>query len=58
MSKIYLCSNTPVDDEQVKNLALCEIKFARFAVNLSAYDALIITSKNWIKGFGFHKWEH
>lgn len=55
MSKIYLCSNTPVDDEQVKNLALCEIKFARFVVNLSAYDALIITSKNAIMALRFNQ---
>lgn len=54
MSKIYLCSNTKIYDENVENLALCEIKFMTFKLDLNAYDALILTSKNAIKALHFN----
>lgn len=54
MSKIYLCSNTKINDKNVENLALCKIKFMPFKLDLNAYDALILTSKNAIKALRFN----
>ncbi|MCR4942137.1 MAG: uroporphyrinogen-III synthase [Campylobacter sp.] len=46
---IYLISNTKSDDKEVINFALSEIKFEKFSLDLSKFDALIISSKNAIK---------
>ena len=45
---IYLISNTPFDDESVEKISLCDIKFNKFNIDLSEFDALIVTSKNGI----------
>ena len=44
---IYLISHTP--NFRVKNLKVCEIKFRKFSVDLSEFEALVVTSKNSIK---------
>ncbi|QKF64367.1 uroporphyrinogen-III synthase [Campylobacter corcagiensis] len=53
MSEIYLISHTP--DESVKNLKVCEIEFCKFSVDLSKFEALVITSKNSIKALKFNQ---
>ena len=52
---IYLCSNTSCDDENIVHLELCKIKYASFSVDLSAFDALVISSKNAISALEFNK---
>lgn len=47
MSEIYLVSHTPKKD--VKNLKVCKIEFLDFSVDLSKFEALVVTSKNSIK---------
>ena len=49
---IYLVSHTP--NNRVKNLRVCEIKFHKFSVDLSKFDALVVTSKNSIKALKFN----
>lgn len=49
---IYLCSNTPSDDESVVHLALTKLEFFKFSVDLGEFDALVISSKNAIKALG------
>lgn len=44
---IYLLNSTPF--EGIKNLVLNEIIFYDFSINLTEFDALIITSKNVLK---------
>ncbi|NLK67324.1 MAG: uroporphyrinogen-III synthase [Campylobacteraceae bacterium] len=44
---IYLISHTPND--RVKHIRVCEIKFNKFSVDLSEFEALVVTSKNSIK---------
>lgn len=44
---IYLLNSTPF--EGIKNLVLNEIIFYDFSINLTEFDALIITSKNALK---------
>lgn len=46
---IYLISHTKIDDISIKHLKVCGIKFNKFSVDLSKYDALVVTSKNSIK---------
>ena len=52
---IYLCSNTSCDDENIVHLELCKIKYASFSVDLSAFSALVISSKNAISALEFNK---
>lgn len=52
---IYLCSNTSCDDENIIHLELCKIKYASFSVDLSAFSALVISSKNAISALEFNK---
>lgn len=51
---IYLISNTPFDDESVEQISLCDIKFNKFNIDLSEFDALIVTSKNGINSLKFN----
>ncbi|ASM40185.1 uroporphyrinogen-III synthase [Campylobacter sp. RM12327] len=51
---IYLVSHTKFDDKSVKHLQVCEIKFHKFNIDLSKFDALVITSKNSIKSLKFN----
>ncbi|MCI5539258.1 uroporphyrinogen-III synthase [Campylobacter lanienae] len=51
---IYLISNTPFDDESVEKISLCDIKFNKFNIDLSEFDALIVTSKNGINSLKFN----
>lgn len=51
---IYLISNTPFDDESVEQILLCDIKFNKFNIDLSEFDALIVTSKNGINSLKFN----
>lgn len=51
---IYLISNTAFDDKSVRQLELCRVKFNTFSVDLSTFDALIITSKNSINSLKFN----
>lgn len=51
---IYLCSNTSCDDENIIHLELCKIKYASFSVDLSAFSALVISSKNSINALKFN----
>lgn len=51
---IYLISNTPFDDESVEQISLCKIKFNKFNIDLSEFDALIVTSKNGINALKFN----
>lgn len=51
---IYLVSNTPFFDKDVINVSLFEIKFEPICVDLSAFDALIISSKNAINSLRFN----
>lgn len=51
-NKIYLISHTP--NNSVKNLKVCEIKFHKFSVDLSKFDALVLTSKNSVKALKFN----
>lgn len=51
---IYLVGSN-LDYEGAKTLRLNEIKFSEFEVDLSEFEALIITSKNSIKALEFNK---
>ncbi|WP_086256808.1 uroporphyrinogen-III synthase [Campylobacter vicugnae] len=51
---IYLISNTAFNDESIRQLKLCKIKFNLFSVDLSSFDALIVTSKNSINALKFN----
>lgn len=51
---IYLCSNTKINDKNVINLNLCEIKFEKFDIDLDDFDTAIFTSKNAIKALEFN----
>lgn len=51
---IYLISNTPFDNESVEQISLCDIKFNKFNIDLSEFDALIVTSKNGINSLKFN----
>ena len=51
---IYLISNTPFYDESVEQISLCDIKFNKFNIDLSEFDALIVTSKNGINSLKFN----
>lgn len=51
---IYLVSNTPYSDNDIVWLNLCKIKFFKFDVNLSKFDAIIATSKNSINALKFN----
>lgn len=51
---IYLISNTPFNDESVEQISLCKIKFNKFNIDLSEFDALIVTSKNGINSLKFN----
>ncbi|MCR8679408.1 MULTISPECIES: uroporphyrinogen-III synthase [Campylobacter] len=51
---IYLLSNTPFDDESVEQISLCRIEFNKFNLDLSEFDALIVTSKNAINSLKFN----
>lgn len=51
---IYLCSNTSVNDENIIHLELCKIEYASFCVDLSAFSALVISSKNSINALKFN----
>lgn len=51
---IYLISNTPFDDESVEQISLCDIKFNKFNIDLSEFDALVVTSKNGINSLKFN----
>lgn len=51
---IYLISHTKTDDISIKHLKICEIKFNKFSVDLSKFDALVLTSKNSIKALEFN----
>lgn len=52
MDEIYLISHT--QNQAVKNLKVCEIEFLKFSVDLSKFEALVITSKNSIKALKFN----
>ena len=52
MDEIYLISHT--QNKAVKNLKVCEIEFLKFSVDLSKFEALVITSKNSIKALKFN----
>lgn len=52
MDKIYLISHT--QNQAVKNLKVCEIEFLKFSVDLSKFEALVITSKNSIEALKFN----
>ena len=54
MRKIYLVSNTKTADESVVNLSVSKIKFLKFEINLSEFDALVATSKNAFKALKFN----
>lgn len=51
---IYLVSNTPYSDNDIVWLNLCKIRFFNFNVNLSKFDAIIVTSKNSINALKFN----
>ncbi|ASM35215.1 uroporphyrinogen-III synthase [Campylobacter sputorum subsp. bubulus] len=51
---IYLVSHTKFNDNSVKHLQVCEIKFHKFSVDLSKFDALVLTSKNSVKALKFN----
>ncbi|MGB2553736.1 uroporphyrinogen-III synthase, partial [Campylobacter sp. MOP51] len=51
---IYLVGSN-LDYEGAKTLRLNEIKFSKFSVDLSEFEALVITSKNSIKALKFNK---
>lgn len=51
---IYLVSNTPYSDNDIVWLNLCKIRFFNFSVNLSKFDAIIVTSKNSINALKFN----
>ncbi|MBO5064340.1 MAG: uroporphyrinogen-III synthase [Campylobacter sp.] len=51
---IYLISNTAFNDESVEQISLCRIKFNKFDIDLSAFNALIVTSKNSINALKFN----
>lgn len=51
---IYLVSNTPFYEDDVVNLAVCEIVFFKFSINLKMFDALIVTSKNSINSLKYN----
>lgn len=51
---IYLVSNTPYSDKDIVWLNLCKIRFFNFNVNLSKFDAIIVTSKNSINALKFN----
>lgn len=51
---IYLVGSN-LDYEGTKTLKLNEIKFSKFSVDLSEFEALVITSKNSIKALEFNK---
>ncbi|BCX79129.1 uroporphyrinogen-III synthase [Campylobacter sp. 19-13652] len=51
---IYLVSNTIFKDENIKQISLLEIKFFSFYVNLDAFEAIIISSKNSINALKFN----
>ena len=51
---IYLVSNTPYSDNDIVWLNLCKIRFFKFDVNLSKFDAIIVTSKNSINALKFN----
>lgn len=51
---IYLISNTAFNDESVEQISLCRIKFNKFNIDLSEFNALIVTSKNSINALKFN----
>jgi len=54
---IYLISNSKPANlpSEVHHLAVCEIKFREFSLNLGEFDALLITSKNAVKSLEFNQ---
>lgn len=52
---IYLVSHTKFDDKSVEHLRVCGIDFNKFSVDLSKFDALVLTSKNSIKALKFNQ---
>lgn len=53
MENIFLISHTAHKD--AKQIKVCEIKFSTFCLNLSDFDALVITSKNSINALKFNQ---
>jgi len=51
---IYLVSNTRFDHPQVRQLAVCEIKFLKFSLP-AQIGALIFTSKNAVAAIKFNE---
>lgn len=52
MENIFLISHTKC--ENIRQINVCEIKFCKFSVDLSEFDALVITSKNSINALKFN----
>jgi len=55
MNNIYLLSNIKVEDSEVINLPVFDIKYIDVEINFNDYDALIFTSKNAIYSLEYFK---
>lgn len=51
---IYLVSNTDFKDDEVKKISLLKIKYFKFSPDFSAFDTIIISSKNSIGALKFN----
>lgn len=50
---VYLISNTKPNDDRVRYLKVCDIKFLPYSIDVS-YDSIIFTSKNAIESMKFN----